>query len=49
MPRPERTTGADVKGKVGSVVKGALGAVTSKLEEWLQKIPGRTTEVKVQF
>ena len=30
------------------VVIGALGAVTPKLREWLQQIPGRTSEISVQ-
>ena len=34
-----------VKVKVFPVVIGALGAVTTKLEEWLQQIP--TTELSV--
>ena len=27
---------------------GALGAVTPKLGEWLQEIPGTTSEISVQ-
>ena len=30
------------------IVIGALGAVTSKLGEWLQQIRGITTEISVQ-
>ena len=37
-----------VKVKVVPVVIGALGAVTPKLEEWLQQIPGTTSELSVQ-
>ena len=37
-----------VKVKVVPVVIGALGAVTPKLEEWLQHIPGTTSELSVQ-
>ena len=37
-----------VKAKVVPVVIGALGAVTPKLEEWLQQIPGTTSELSVQ-
>ncbi|KAF7643158.1 hypothetical protein LDENG_00244290 [Lucifuga dentata] len=37
-----------VKSKVVPVVIGALGAVTPKLGEWLQEIPGTTSEVSVQ-
>ena len=37
-----------VKAKVIPVVIGALGAVTPKLGEWLQQIPGRTSEISVQ-
>ncbi|KAF7652030.1 hypothetical protein LDENG_00102420 [Lucifuga dentata] len=36
------------KSKVVPVVIGALGAVNPKLEEWLQEIPGTTSEVSVQ-
>ena len=38
----------EVKAKVVPVVIGALGAVTPKLEEWLQQIPGTTSELSVQ-
>ncbi|KAF7643082.1 hypothetical protein LDENG_00244990 [Lucifuga dentata] len=31
-----------------TVVIGALGAVTPKLGEWLQQIPGTTSEISVQ-
>ena len=37
-----------VKAKVVPVVIGALVAVTPKLGEWLQQIPGRTSEISVQ-
>ena len=37
-----------VKAIVVPVVRGALGAVTPKLEEWLQQIPGTTSELSVQ-
>ncbi|KAF7654704.1 hypothetical protein LDENG_00066000, partial [Lucifuga dentata] len=37
-----------VKSKVVPVVTGALRAVTPKLGEWLQEIPGTTSEVSVQ-
>ncbi|XP_024121103.1 uncharacterized protein LOC112142083 [Oryzias melastigma] len=37
-----------VKVTVVPVVIGALGAVTSKLEEWLQQIPGKTSDISVQ-
>ena len=37
-----------VKVKVVPVVIGALGAVTPKLEERLQQIPGTTSELSVQ-
>ena len=37
-----------VKAKVVPVVIGTLGAVTPKLEEWLQQIPGTTSELSVQ-
>ncbi|KAJ0057310.1 hypothetical protein NL108_002264 [Boleophthalmus pectinirostris] len=37
-----------VKASVVPVVISALGAVTPKLEEWLQKIPGKTTDISVQ-
>ena len=37
-----------VKATVVPVVIGALGAVTHKLGEWLQQIPGTTSEVSVQ-
>ena len=37
-----------VKATVMPVVIGALGAVTHKLGEWLQQIPGTTSEVSVQ-
>ena len=39
-----------VKGSVVPVVIGALGAVTPKLREWLQQIPGLTpqSETSVQ-
>ncbi|KAF7650224.1 hypothetical protein LDENG_00129190, partial [Lucifuga dentata] len=37
-----------VKSKVVPVVTGALRAVTPKLGEWLQGIPGTTFEVSVQ-
>ena len=37
-----------VKVKVVLVVIGALGAVTPKLEERLQQIPGTTSELSVQ-
>ena len=36
-----------VKAKVVPVVIGALEAVTPKLEEWLQQIPGTTSELSV--
>ena len=36
------------KASVVPVVVGALGAVTPKLGEWLQQIPGTTTEASVQ-
>ncbi|CAK6975403.1 hypothetical protein D4764_15G0008790, partial [Scomber scombrus] len=37
-----------VKATVVPVVIGALGAMTHKLEEWLQQTPGTTSEVSVQ-
>lgn len=37
-----------VKAKVVSVVVGPLGAEASKLGEWLQHTPGRTSELSVQ-
>ena len=37
-----------VKAKVVPVVEGALGAVTPKLGEWLQQIPGTASELSVQ-
>ena len=37
-----------VKASVVPVVVGALGAVTPKLGEWLQQIPGTTSEASVQ-
>ena len=37
-----------VKAKVVPVVVGALGAVTPKLGDWLQQIPGTTLELSVQ-
>ena len=37
-----------VKAKVVPVVIGARGAVTPKLEERLQQIPGTTSELSVQ-
>ncbi|KAL4000544.1 hypothetical protein ACER0C_008315 [Sarotherodon galilaeus] len=37
-----------VKITVVPVVIGALGAVTPKLGEWLQQIPGTTSEISVQ-
>ncbi|KAF7648062.1 hypothetical protein LDENG_00162600 [Lucifuga dentata] len=37
-----------VKSKVVPVVIGALGAVAPNLGEWLQEIPGTTSEVSVQ-
>ncbi len=37
-----------VRATVVPVVIGALGAVTPKLGEWLQQIPGKTSEVSVQ-
>ena len=37
-----------VKASVVPVVIGALGAVTPKLEEWLQQIPGKTSDISVQ-
>ena len=37
-----------VKAKVVPVVIGALVAVTPKLGEWLQQIPGRTSDISVQ-
>ena len=43
---PERTW--QVKAKVVPVMIGALGAVAPKLEEWLQQIPGTTSELSVQ-
>ncbi|KAF7655229.1 hypothetical protein LDENG_00059120 [Lucifuga dentata] len=36
-----------VKSTVVPVVIGTLGAVTPKLGEWLQQIPGTTSEVSV--
>lgn len=35
-----------VKTKVGLVEIGALGAVNPKLEDWLQQIPGATSNVE---
>ncbi|XP_051911362.1 uncharacterized protein LOC127593748 [Hippocampus zosterae] len=37
-----------VKVTVVPVVVGALGAVTPKLDEWLQQIPGTTSDISVQ-
>ena len=37
-----------VKATVVPVVIGALGAVTYKLGEWLQQIPGTTPEISAQ-
>lgn len=37
-----------VKAVVVPVVIGALGAVTPKLEEWLEQIPGTTSDISVQ-
>ena len=37
-----------IKADVVPVVEGALGAVTPKLGEWLQQIPGTTSEASVQ-
>ncbi|XP_078791071.1 uncharacterized protein LOC111949134 [Oryzias latipes] len=37
-----------VKVTVVPVVIGALGAITPKLEEWLQQIPGKTSDLSVQ-
>ena len=37
-----------IKATVVPVVIGPLGAVTHKLGEWLQQIPGTTSEVSVQ-
>ena len=37
-----------VKAKVVPVVTGALGAVTHKMEEWLQQIAGTTSDLSVQ-
>ena len=37
-----------VKANKVPVVIGAPGAVTPKLEEWLQQIPGTTSELSVQ-
>ena len=37
-----------VKATVVPVVIGALGAVTPKLEEWLQQVPGKTSDISVQ-
>ncbi|KAK7879105.1 hypothetical protein WMY93_034112 [Mugilogobius chulae] len=37
-----------VKATVVPVVIGALGAVTPKLDEWLQHIPGSTPDISVQ-
>ena len=37
-----------VNAKVLPVVIGAIGAVTPKLEEWLQQIPGTTSELDVE-
>ncbi|KAK7925436.1 hypothetical protein WMY93_007746 [Mugilogobius chulae] len=37
-----------VKATVVPVVIGALGAVTPKLDEWLQHIPGTTADISVQ-
>ena len=37
-----------VKAKVVPGVVGALGAVAPKLGEWLQQIPGTTSELSVQ-
>ena len=33
---------------VVSIVIGALGAVTPKLDWWLQQIPGTTSKISVQ-
>uniref|UniRef100_A0A8C8DT49 Uncharacterized protein n=1 Tax=Oryzias sinensis TaxID=183150 RepID=A0A8C8DT49_9TELE len=37
-----------VKVTVVTVVIGALGAVTPKLEEWLQQIPGKISDISIQ-
>ena len=37
-----------VEAKVVPIVVGALGAVTTTLEKWLEQIPGRTTEISIQ-
>ena len=37
-----------MKVTVVPVVVGALGAVTPKLDAWLQEIPGTTSEISVQ-
>ena len=37
-----------MKAKLVPVVIGPLGAVTPKLEEWLEQIPGTTSELSVQ-
>ena len=37
-----------MKVKVVPVVIGALGVVAPKLEDWLQQIPGTTSELSVQ-
>uniref|UniRef100_A0A3B3HW39 Reverse transcriptase domain-containing protein n=1 Tax=Oryzias latipes TaxID=8090 RepID=A0A3B3HW39_ORYLA len=37
-----------VKVTVVPVVIGALGAVTPKLEEWLQQIPGKISDISIQ-
>ncbi|KAF7665893.1 hypothetical protein LDENG_00129980 [Lucifuga dentata] len=47
-PKEELEWTWKVKSKVVPVVIGALGAVTPKLGEWLQEIPGTTSEVSVQ-
>lgn len=42
------TAGQDNSLKVVPMVMGALGAVTVKLEEWLQQILGTLSEMSVQ-
>jgi len=38
----------ELKAAVVPVVIGALGAMTPKLGEWLQQVPGTTSEISVQ-
>ena len=38
----------EVKATVTSVVIRALGSVSPKLGEWLQKIPRTTSEISIQ-